>query len=142
MTVKAESKPAFEVIIQPRTDRYDAHDERWRGQVSQFYESLDQEVGGLRRETSAVEGTKGGVETVILALGSAGAFTMAIEFFRAWLKRDRTRKLEISWSVDGKESRVTVCGDEIDLSAVQTVAEAAAGRIGGGPWPKPTTEPS
>ena len=137
-----EEGQALELVIEAKTDRYDPTDDRWRGQVSQLHTSLREEVGGVRRERSAVPGTKGVVETVILALGSAGAFTAAVECFRAWLRRDRTRSLEISWWGDGRQERVVIRGDAIDSAALHAVAEAMSRRLGESSWPRAATEPS
>lgn len=142
MGATSEGEQALELVIEARTDRYDHTDDRWRDQVSQLHTSLRGEVGGLRRERSAVPGTKGTVETVILALGSAGAFTAAIECFRAWLGRDRTRSLEISWWGDGRQERVVIQGEAIDTAALQTVAEAVSRRLGEPGWPSAAIEPS
>lgn len=127
-----EGKP-LELVIEPRSDKYDPDDDRWREQASEFFSTLGREVGDVRRETTAVEGTKGGLSSVILALGSAGAFTVSLDYFRAWLGRDRTRRLDISWVVDGKEEKVSVTGDAIDKAALDKLAEAAAKRIGATP---------
>ena len=132
----------LELRIDPRTDYYAADDERWRAEVSQLLSGLDQQVGGVRRERSPVAGTKGGLESVILALGTAGAFTATVEYLRAWLGRDRTRTLEISWTVDGQEQSVSIRGEAIDQSALQQLAGAAAMRIGGVQWATGATEPS
>lgn len=132
----------FQLVAVPSTEKYDPEDDRWRQQVTGFYGDLEREVGPVERVRTPVEGTKGGAETVILALGSAGAFTAAVQFFRAWLGRDRSRSLEISWS-DGKDTRtVAVKGDAIDDSALEEIAKAAAKRIGGPGWATPATEPS
>jgi hypothetical protein len=132
----------IELTLEPRTDHYDPHDDRWRAEVSDLLSGLDREVGGVRQERSPVTGAKGGVEAVIVALGSAGAFTATVEYLRAWLGRDRTRSLEISWSVDGQEQSVSVRGEAIDQSALQQLAGAVATRIGGVEWAAGGTEPS
>jgi membrane-associated two-gene conflict system component 1 (EACC1) len=136
------SPRALELVIEPRSQRFDPADDRWRGQVSELYTGLAREVGGLRRDAERVAGAKGAVETVILALGSAGAFTAAVEFLRAWLGRDRSRRLDVSWDVDGRTERVTVTGDAIDSTGIDRIAEAVAARIGEKPWPSAGTEPS
>lgn len=132
----------LDLVIEPRSDRFDPADDRWRSQVSEFYRGLDGEVGGIRRQPERVEGAKGAVETVIVALGSAGAFTAAVEYLRAWLGRDRTRRLDVSWAVDGHTERVTVSGDAVDMEALNRIAEAFAVRFGERPWPSPPTAPS
>lgn len=134
--------PMFEFRAVPASERYDPDDDRWRDQVNDFYSELDREAGGVDRRREAVEGTKGGVETVILALGSAGAFTAAVQFFRSWLGRDRSRSLEVSWT-DGESTRtVSVKGEAIDDDALEKIATAAAKRIGGPGWESPATAPS
>jgi hypothetical protein len=141
--VDGTSRPQapLDLVLEPRSDRFDPDDDRWRAQVSDLYAGLDREIGGVRREPTRVEGTKGTVDTVILALGSAGAFTAAVEFIKAWLTRDRSRRLDVSWDVEGRTERVTVSGEAIDNAAIGRIAEAVAGRIGERPWPAPT-EPS
>ncbi len=138
----APPERALDLVLEPRSDRFDPADDRWRAQVRDLYTGLDGEVGGIRREVERVSGTKGSVDTVILALGSAGAFTAAVEFLRAWLTRDRSRRLDVSWEVDGRTERVTVSGDAVDTTAIDRIAEAVALRIGEKPWPSPDTEPS
>ena len=122
----------LELVIEPRSERYDPDDDRWRAQTSDFFATLDKEVGDVRRETTPVEGTKGGLSSIILALGSAGAFTVSLDYFRAWLGRDRSRRLDITWTIDGRQETVSVTGDAIDKAALDKLAEAAARRIGGG----------
>jgi hypothetical protein len=141
-----ESQPGpdavLDLVIEASSDRFDPDDDRWRSQVSELHRGLDTEVGGVRRESEQVEGAKGGIDTVILALGSAGAFTAAVEYLRAWLGRDRSRKLDVSWDLDGRTERVTVSGEAVDMTALNRIAEAVAVRIGEKPWPSPPTEPS
>jgi hypothetical protein len=132
----------LDLVLEPHSDRFDPADDRWRAQVSDLYAGLDQEVGGIRREAQRVPGAKGTIDTVILALGSAGAFTTMVEVLRAWLTRDRSRRLDVSWDVDGRAERVTVSGDAVDMKAIDRIAEAVAVRIGEKPWPSPDTEPS
>jgi hypothetical protein len=51
----------------------------------------------VAKTTTPQPGTKGGTETIILALGSSGALLAAVEVFKAWLGRDRERVLR--WSI-------------------------------------------
>ena len=116
-------------MLEPHSDRFDPDDDRWRSQVRDLYRDLTDEVGSLRREAQPAPGTKGAVDIVILALGSAGAFTATVECLRAWLSRDRSRRLDVAWEVDGRTERVTVSGDAIDNAAIERIAEAVAARI-------------
>ena len=120
----------FELSIAPQTSRYDPEDDRWRVQISQLLLGLQQEVGGVRRDSIPSAGTKGGVESIVVALGSAGAFTATVEFVRAWLGRDRSRSLEISWSAEGARRVISVTGDAIDVDALTDLAQAVALQMG------------
>ena len=127
----SSSAAALDLVIEARTERFDPADDRWLRQVNDLVNGLDAEVGGVHRKTERVAGAKGvAADTVILALGSAGAFTAAVEFLRAWLTRDRSRRLDLSWEADGRTERVTVSGDAVDMTALNRVAEAFADRIG------------
>jgi len=124
---------AFELRIEPGTAKFDPDDDRWRNQVAQLYSGLRDQAGAeVRRRHVGVEGTKGGIDTVILALGSAGAFTAAAEYLRAWLGRDKSRTLDVTWSADGQEHSVSIRGDGMDNASFQALAEAAASRMSGG----------
>lgn len=130
----------FTLAVEPQTDEYEPDDDRWRDQVATLYTELHGRVDTVRR-ARPVEGTKGTVDQVILALGSAGAFTAALECFHAWLRRDRSRRIDVRWNEDGVERFVTLTGDAVDVESVRMIARAAAQRVGGPPWPA-GTEPS
>ncbi len=134
MTPEGGDGDGFELVLEPRTDRFDADDERWLEQVSLLFRELQREVGGVTRRHRPVEGTKGGAETVILALGSAGAFSAGLEVLRSWLGRDRARRLDISYTVADRTESVSISGDAIDTDAMAKIAEAVAGRLEGAPW--------
>lgn len=142
MSAGTEPSVALEVTLEAHSDRFDEGDGRWRDQVADLVTSLGREVGGVRREVTPVPGSKGGAEAIVLALGSAGVFTAAVEMARSWLGRDRSRSLEITYLVDGQEQRVTVRGDAVSDEAVQAVADAAAKQIGEASWANPATKPS
>ena len=130
----ASGRGDFEIMIEPLSDRFDPLDERWQDQTGQLYTSLKDEVGGVRKEITLSEGDKGGAEAIILALGSSGAFVAALEAFKAWLNRDRGRKLVVSYEQDGETRRVEVLGDGVDKDTFQEIARAAAARGGGEGW--------
>lgn len=119
----------LDVRIEAGTEKFDPTDDRWLAQVSDLVSSLEQGVGGVRQERSTVPGAKGGTAEILIALGSSGAITAAVTFFKAWLDRDRSRTLDISYTVEGKEEKVTLKGDSIDKAAVDAVAQAMATRL-------------
>src|SRR5215471_9544 len=103
------------LTIEALSDRYDESDERWLEQVVDLVDRLRDDVGAVERRREPAAGQKGGVDALILALGSAGAFQAAVTGFRAWLARDRTRRLRLVVT-DAARLRHTVeiTGDTID----------------------------
>jgi hypothetical protein len=126
--------------VEPHNDGYDPDDDRWRLQATALYTELDA-VADVERHTRAVPGTRGSVEQVVVALGSAGVFTAAVECLRAWLGRDRGRRLDIRWDEDGVERYVTLVGEGVDVETVREMSRAVSRRLGGPEWPD-DTEPS
>jgi hypothetical protein len=133
----ADDGTAFELAIEPRSDDFRPDDDRWRDQVTGLYSELQEQVDVAQRGT-ALTGTKGTLDQLVVALGSAGAFTATFECFRAWLTRDRSRRIDVRWDDNGAEHYVTLTGDSIDVDSVREIAKAAAQRIGGPAWPAST----
>ena len=127
----------FEVAVEPRNDGYDPDDDRWRDQVATLYSDLHAQVGTVRRRRP-VEGAKGAVDQLIIALGSAGAISAAVDCFRAWLGRDRDRRIDVRWEENGIERSVTLTGEAVDAETIREVAKAAVDRAGGPSWPAGT----
>jgi hypothetical protein len=123
----------LELVVEPRSDDYDAADDRWRAQVGTFHQELASQVDTFQRGRSA-PGTKGTIDEVIVALGSSGALTAAVECFRAWLQRDKSRRIDVRWDEEGVERHVTFSGDNVDAATVKEIARAAAARVGGLAW--------
>jgi hypothetical protein len=96
------------VGISAFSDRFDDDDADWLDQQAGIFAEL-QNLPGVTRETPAPAGAKGTADVVILALGSAGAFTAAVETLRLWLTRDRSRSIEIAYrTADGREQSLVV----------------------------------
>ena len=114
-----------EFSIKPSSTDYDASDARWVAQVETLLGSLKANVGEVRKEVTPVAGQKGGWVDIIVALGSAGAVTAAVEVFRAWLGRDVTRTLEIVTVVDGVEKKITINGTNLSKELVSESLKAA-----------------
>jgi hypothetical protein len=123
----------FEVAVEPRNDQFDPDDDRWRQQVATLYVELHAQVDTVRRGRT-VEGAKGTVDQLIIALGSAGAFQAVVDCFRAWLGRDRDRRIDVRWDENGVERSVTLTGESVDVETVRQLARAAVDRVGGQPW--------
>lgn len=121
------SEAGFELRIEPGSEKFDANDDRWLQQVNTLSSDLQAEIGSVRTEREAVAGHKGGVEALILALGSAGAFTAAIEIFKAWLSRSPDRVLTLTVVRDGKEHQVSVSGKGMSEDTVKELMQAGLG---------------
>ncbi len=102
-----------ELAIKPSSTVYDAGDGRWAAQVQTLLASLQANVGPVRQDVTPVAGRKGGMVGLVIALGSAGAITAAVEVFKAWLARDTTRSITITTTVDGVESTRVITGTNI-----------------------------
>jgi hypothetical protein len=114
----------MDLVLHLATERFDDYDERWQDQKDDLVAELCQEVGSLRRELLPVWGEKGAVGSLVLALGSAGVFQAASACLRAWLARDRTRRVELSWTVDGREEKVVIEGRAVDDSTFAALADS------------------
>ena len=128
MTTSAEGHRPISVELTPHSDRFDPDDVRWATQVGTLWQALTEEAGTVRRDATQVPGKKGGAETIILALGSAGAITAMVEVVKAWLGRDRSRSLKIT-SVDAAGGRrtITVHGEQIDDATMREALKVLAG---------------
>jgi membrane-associated two-gene conflict system component 1 (EACC1) len=129
----------FELVIEPHNDEYGRDDDRWRTQVATLHREQQARVETVEGGR-LVPGTKGTIDELIVALVSAGAVTSMVECFRAWLGRDKSRRIDVRWDEDGVERYVTFQGDAVDSETVREIARAAAARVGQ-PWPA-GTEPS
>jgi hypothetical protein len=123
----------FEVAVEPHNDQYDPDDDRWRDQVATLYQDLDSQVDTVQRGRP-VPGAKGTVDQLVIALGSAGTFQAVVDCFRAWLGRDRDRRIDVRWDENGVERSVTLTAEAVDDRTVQEIAKAAIARAGGAPW--------
>jgi hypothetical protein len=126
--VSRESR-LVELTLQTESDKFDPDNKNWLAQEARLLGELRREVGGVRRDMAVASGAKGMVETVIIALGSAGAFKAATQCLRAWLGRDRTRRVELSWVVDGKEEKIVLQGTSIGQAQFEKLAELVHTRL-------------
>jgi hypothetical protein len=121
-----------EATITAGTGRFEEDDQRWLSQVADLKLALHKATGSVAQRRIAEPDSKGAVSDIILALGTAGVVTAAVECFKAWLRRDKTRILTVSWITgEGSMKSVTVTGNEIDQTSFQVLVEAVAKQLGG-----------
>lgn len=117
-----------------RSDRYDSDDDRWRDQVADLLHDLRTQADSLRVTRTPVPGTKGTVDELVLALGSAGAFTATVELFRAWLARDKTRSVDLTYTDgDGQQQQLHVSATHATDAVFAPVLAAVSAKIGAVP---------
>ena len=113
----------IELIVEASSDVLSADDDRWIDEVDRFHRELEDDLGRdvVRRETTPQAGMKGGLASVIVSLGSAGAFTAAAAVFHDWVGRagDRTITVRIGTQV------VKVSGKNVDDDALVESLRAA-----------------
>ena len=115
----------FEIIIEAHNENYDESDDRWIDQVDELIADCEREAGEVRKEVQAVEGKKGGVEAIILALGSTGALTAAVDIFKAWILRDRSRNLKLKITTPEGVQEWVVSGNAMDNDVIEKFMQTA-----------------
>lgn len=114
--------PKLRIMV--KSEKFNPHDDSWIQQVNSLVADLQADVGKVQKEVVPVKGHKGGIEAVILALGSAGAITAAVEIFKAWLGRDQTRSLQLSTIIEGKEKTIVVTGKGMSKDTIKELMQS------------------
>lgn len=94
-----------------------------------FVAELRQHVGDALSHYKPPLMAKADPESIILALGSAGVLTAAVEFFRSWLSRDRRRSIRMSWFEDGSLQSVEITGNDLDDDSIGDIVDSLARRL-------------
>lgn len=116
----------LEVSIEPSSTDYANDDPGWRAQVVSLRTALrDADLNDVRRRETPAPGHKAGVEEVVLALGTSGAITAAVEVIRAWLARDRTRRLTLRYRDGDRDVSVDVDGTTVSDSTMRSALTSA-----------------
>lgn len=129
----SEPSQPLKITVKPQSERFAPQDDRWLDQVAGLARELRTGTGALEIERSPQPGSKGAADTLILALGTAGAFTSTVEVIKAWLGRDRTRKVEVSWRDGDDTGEFVIRGDAIDDATLGAMAEVLTARLQGRP---------
>ena len=127
----------LKLVIEPHNDEYERDDNRWQAQVSTLDRELQARVD-IVEHGRVVPGTRGSIEQLVVALGSAGVFTAMVECFRAWLGRDKSRRIDVRWDEDGAERYVIFQGGAVDAETMREMALAASAGVEGQTWPAGT----
>jgi hypothetical protein len=102
----------LEIVVEPHSLDHDPSDARWIDALDELKAgvkaALRDEDGDLDERETDVEGHKGGVDLLVLALGSSGAITAAASAFKAWLVSGRNREIVIKRREGGRVTEVSV----------------------------------
>jgi Effector Associated Constant Component 1 len=118
-----------DIRIEPASDRYDAHDERWLDQVAAFRRELEGSVEGVAVVADPQPNSKGAIDSLILSLTSAGVMTAAAEFFKAWIGRAASRRVKVSFGDGGDITEFEFAGSDLDDATLHQVTDALAARL-------------
>jgi hypothetical protein len=88
-------------------------------------------VGEVDLEREPVAGAKGFLDTIVLPLASAGVLTGTIEMLKAWLGRDRSRSVKVTWSDDGGVQQLELAGSKVDDAAFDQILSSVAQQLQG-----------
>ncbi|GIF41597.1 effector-associated constant component EACC1 [Actinoplanes xinjiangensis] len=118
----------LEIGLVARNDRYDDDDQRWLAQTAALVQDLRRDTGSVRLDRTPVPGMKGAAaDQVILALGSAGAFSVAVQLISTWLGRDRHRSVELTFTdAEGTPKTVRVSAENAGSDAMAPLIMAAS----------------
>jgi hypothetical protein len=122
--------------VRPDTEEWGSEDDdRWREDLGELQRLLSRELPDETVAPAPAEGSRGAYEVseVILALGSAGVMTAAVDVIKTWVgARPGRRKVKVSLAEGGVEQR-TVVVDADGLGATELhdlAAQAWAGAPG------------
>lgn len=117
----------LEIGLVAGNDRYDDDDPRWLAQAATLVHDLRRDIGPVRVHRTPVPGTKGAVDQLILSLGSAGAFSVAVQMISTWLSRDRHRSVELTFTdAEGNPKTVRVSAENAGSDALAPLIMAAS----------------
>jgi len=117
-----------EVRISVWNTRFDPRDDRSRRQADDFFRELGRDTGALVRQPAPVPpGAKGSVTDTLLLLTSPAAVAGTVAVTKAWLGRDRDRRVRIDWEEAGQRRSVVVEADAADTETLRVALEQALG---------------
>jgi Effector Associated Constant Component 1 len=122
-----------ELRLEPLSGRFDTYDERWLDQVDGLVGELRAGADDVTTRRTAVPGTKGTVDAIVIPLISAGGLTAVIELVRSWLIRDRTRSLKVSWSESGAVDSIELSGADVEGARFDDLLQAVTRTLPAGP---------
>jgi hypothetical protein len=106
----------LEVEVVPRVFRFAADDPRSLDEVAELHDALRSVV--TVRTPPAPAGAKGpgaAVNAFLIALAALNPIGGIVEIIKAWLNRDRTRRLDLSWNTPKGKGELHLSATGVDL---------------------------
>ncbi len=105
------------------SERFDPDDERVGEAERELWNELQAETDVARIEHEPAANSKGFTETLILSLITPVTIKAALDCLRGWLRRDPTRVIELTRTVNGREEKLVLRGTGL---TDETLAKFAA----------------
>lgn len=130
--------------VRPDTEEWGTEDDdRWRSDLAELQHLLKRDLPDETVVPEPGDGTRGAseVSNVIVALGSAGVMTAAIDIFKSWVgARPGRRKIRVSLEEAGVEQRtVLIEADGLGAAELHDLAAQAWAAAPGRPAAAPTS---
>lgn len=109
--------------------RFDEADDRVLRQRDELFGELRRHTGSLvQRPVPGPPGAKGAAVDTLLMLASPAVVAGAVSVTKAWLGRDRDRRVRVDWeAADGRLRSVVVDGNAVDSETMRVALEQALG---------------
>jgi len=101
-------------------------EDRLGEQILDLTGELRLEVGGVTTRTSPEPGKRGGLPEIILALGTSGAIGGAVAVFKAWLDKDKARKISIRVRTRGRAREIEITANAANVGELEKLLVAAS----------------
>src|SRR5262245_61420236 len=123
---------AIDVRVTAASDRFDPLDPRWLKEVGALARELTSAGPDLVvRPATPQPGTKGIPVEIVLACTSAASLLTLRTLVLAWLRRDKSRRVERHINDGKREQTIVLTADRMDNDAFERIAQSVADRIGG-----------
>jgi membrane-associated two-gene conflict system component 1 (EACC1) len=102
-------------VLTPHSSVWGDEDDRWADAVALLWGQLENEIGrpAVVRRREPVPGTKGTLDSVMLALAAPGAFASSIAVVEYWLQRASDRSVTIRRAGAPSSESVTITAHDV-----------------------------
>ncbi|GAA4612515.1 hypothetical protein GCM10023195_53710 [Actinoallomurus liliacearum] len=119
----------MDFAITAHSERFDEQDRVWLKHEAELFAALRERGIPLWSGNAFGSGDKGLPETIVMALTSAATLKSAVECWKLWLERDRTRRMEITRTHDGVDESLTISGRDIEEGRFDRIVDEFAERF-------------